>query len=586
MIGTGGIRRSPDEAVAAVAAIWNRTLPAGVSFVPGGRARRRQLLEGFAQRLVDALRDGDFDRQAGYRVGQDMVLAALADPQVLLVSLRVLREGLPSAAGLDDARSTGRLTELLDELAHGFATAIRTEVWSAAESINRGERSAWRDRQRDLERQVRHALLHDPLTGLPNRAALTALLDALPATAAPGSRLGLCLINLRRFTAVDQLLGHDAGNQLLLGVAGRLRDVAAERGHELAHLGGDTFVLLVPDTTGPDEAVKAADAALGALLSPWPIDGHDVPIAGRAGIVEHAAAGASAGELLRQASMALDWARHDATAWALYNPGRATAHLRRHQRANALAEAVAGGAVTLAFQPILRLDNHGIAGMHALPRWVHPATGPVPEAELLQLAEQSGLLFQLGHRLLADACARAAAWQAHDAAPIVSLDLTAAQLRHPDLVRTVIAVLERTGLPPAKLHLAVPEHALHDPADAIAFALDGLDRAGVRLAVTEVGMGHANLTATPVHSVRLHPQLITGLTLTSPEHRSSLSMATWLIAMFHDLSISVTATGVDHRDQTTALQLLDCDHGLGRALGKPMTGDAADTLFGLRRPPA
>ncbi|WP_432824830.1 EAL domain-containing protein [Dactylosporangium sp. CA-092794] len=567
-------------ALAAFAATWNRALPEGTSFVRGGRSRRRGLLEGFADRLVAALRSPDFDRRAGYGVGQDMVYASMADPRILAVSLRVLREGLLPAAGLT-AAAGDRLAQLLDEFAHGFATAMRAQVWAAAESINRGERAAWRDRQRELEGQVRHALLHDPLTGLPNRAALTTLLDGLTAAVVPSARLGVCVINLRRFGAVNQLLGHDAGNVLLIGVAERLRALAAERGDQLAHLGGDTFVLVVPDTTGPDDAIKAADAALHALPSPW----HDIPVAGRAGVVERAASGAGAGELLREAAMALDWARHDETAWALYNPGRATAHLRRHQRANALADAISAGAVTLAYQPIVRLEDHAIVGMHALPRWVHPATGPVPGAELLALAEQSGLLIPLGHRLLADACARAAAWQHTETAPLVSLDLTAAQLRHPDLLSTVVAALDGTGLPPAKLHLAVPEQALHDPTDAIAFALDGLDRIGVRLAVTDVGMGHANLAATPVHSVRLDPQLITALTPTAPSHRSNLSMATWLIAMFHDLSISVTATGVDQRDQATALQVLECDHALGRALGIPMVADAADTLFGLAFPP-
>ena len=606
---------SADERVAAFAATWDRTLPAGTSFVRGGRARRRQLLEGFTNRLVAALRGPDFDRHDGYRVGHDMVHAALADPKILLASSRLLREQLLDAVGRPDARAAGRLTELLDELAHGFTTAMRAQVWAAAESLGRGERAAWRDRQRALERQVNHALMHDPLTGLPNRAGLIALLRD-----GATDRRAVCLVNLRRFGAVNQLLGHEAGDRLLRGIAGRLRALAAERGHALAHLGGDTFALVAAGTTGVDDAVKIADAVLRVVPAAWPIDGHDVPVTARAGVVECAAGAAGPDELLRQASMALDWARHDGTAWALYDAGRAAAHLRRHERANALPEALSAGAVTAAYQPIVRLEDHAVVGMHALPRWVHPATGPVPEAELLRLAEQTGLLAALGRRLLAEACARAARWTdgahigrpaprsvegAHDAgthdgrprlgrparkptgAPYVSLDLTAEQLRHPDFAATVTGVLRDTGLPAGRLHLAVPEHALHDPTDAAAFALDGLDRAGVRIAVTQVGIGHANLTATPVHSVRLVPQLISGLDPIEPGHRSNLSMARWLIAMFHDLAISVTATGVDHRGQMTALQLLECDSGLGRSLGQPMTADAADTLFGLPHlPPA
>ncbi|MEV6931209.1 bifunctional diguanylate cyclase/phosphodiesterase [Dactylosporangium sp. NPDC051485] len=563
-----------DARVAAFAATWDRTLPAGTSFVPGGRARRRALLEGFAQRLVAAIIDRDFDRGEGFRVGHDMVHADLAHPRVLLCSTQILREQLLAAVERPEARAAGRLTELLDELVHGFTTAMREQVAGVAESINRSERAAWRDRQRDLEAQVRHQLLHDPLTGLPNRAALGGLLAPMP------PRLGLCVVNLRGFAAVNQLLGHDAGNALLLGVAQRLQVLAVDRGYHLGHLGGDTFVLVVPGTAGGDEAIKAADAALRVLPSPWPADGHDIPVAGRAGIVEGPAC-AGPDELLRQASMALDWARHDGAAWAMYDAGRATAHLRRHQRANALAEALAGGEITAAFQPIVRLADHAVVGMHALPRWVHPAGGPVPEAELLDIAERCGLLAPLGRHLLASACERAAAWQGHEPAPIVSIDVAAGQLRHPDFVDGVIDVLRRTGLPPAKLHVAVPERALHDETDAVAFALDGLDRLGVRVAVAQVGLGHANPTASPVHSVRIDPQLISGLARSSTTHRSNLSMATWLIAMFHDLAIAVTATGVDSRDQAAALRLLDCDYGLGRALGRPMTPDAADLLFGV-----
>ncbi|GAA2325657.1 bifunctional diguanylate cyclase/phosphodiesterase [Dactylosporangium salmoneum] len=563
-----------DARVAAFAATWDRTLPAGTSFVPGGRARRRALLEGFARRLVAAVIDRDFDRHEGFLVGHDMVHADLAHPRVLLVSTQLLRDQLLTAVGPPESRAASRLTELLDELAHGFTTAMREQVAGVAESINRSERAAWRDRQRDLEAQVRRQLLHDPLTGLPNRAALGGLLAPMPA------RLGLCVVNLRGFNAVNQLLGHDAGNALLLGVAQRLQVLAVDRGYHLGHLGGDTFVLIVPGTTGGDEAVKAADAALRALPSPWPADGHDIPVAGRAGVVE-GPADTGPDELLRQASLALDWARHDGTAWAAYDAGRAAAHLRRHQRANALPEALAGGEITAAYQPIVRLADHAVVGMHALPRWVHPDTGPVPEAELLCIAERCGLLAPLGRHLLASACERAAAWQLHEPAPIVSVDLAAEQLRHPDFVDGVTDVLRRTGLPPAKLHVAVPERALHDETDAVAFALDGLDRLGVRVAVTQVGLGHANPTASPVHSVRIDPQLISGLARSATTHRSNLAMATWLIAMFHDLAIAVTATGVDSRDQVTALQLLDCDYGLGRALGRPMTPDAADLLFGV-----
>jgi diguanylate cyclase (GGDEF)-like protein len=562
----------------AFAAIWERSLPR-TNFVPGGRARRIQVLEALTRQLFTALTDPAADPEAGFRLGGDLVRNAMSDPQIMAASLRVLRLRLLTDLELTGPAPASRLAPLLEQLALGFATALRDQVRRASEEISRDEREAWQTHQQRLQLQVRHALLRDPLTGLPNRAALTDYLEVVIARK-PSARTGVCLLNIRRFGAINDTFGLTTADRLLQEIAQRLRGLAIEREYFLAHLGGDTFAIVCEDTTGPDDAIKAADAALRLLRNPWRSDGHDLSVAAKAGIVERACDESSPGELLRAAAMALTWARRDnpATSWTLFEPAREALDVRRHQLTHALPDALRRGEFTLAYQPFVRLRDSTIVGMHALPRWTHPAVGPVPPGEFLDLAERLGILVPLGAHLLHAACARAATWQQAPEPPMLSIDCTVTQLRDPAILTTVMAALDTTGLPPSRLQLAVSQHALHDLTDDIAFTLDGLARSGVHIAVNNTA-GPANLAGSPVSAVLLDPRLISGLDIGMPTYASSATALAWLIEMFHDLARTVTATAVTRRDQFEALIDLGCDTARGDYLAHPMTADAADHLF-------
>ncbi|MET7424384.1 bifunctional diguanylate cyclase/phosphodiesterase [Dactylosporangium sp. NPDC005555] len=511
----------------------------------------------------------------------------MSDPQVVAASMRVLRQRL-----LTDLRITGqtpeaRLTELIEQFALGFTTTLRDHVRKAVEGINRDEREAWRTHQQQLQHQVRRALLHDPLTGLPNRSALATYLDTVIARK-PATRIGLCLVNLQRFSAINDTYGTATADQLLQDSARQLRGLATDRDYYLAHLGGDTFVLVAEDTTGPDDAVKAADAALRLLRHPLLIRGHTLAITAKAGIVERTAGENSSGDLIRAAAMALTWARHDnpATSWALFEPAREALDIRRHQLTHALPDAIRGGEVTLAYQPIIRLRDNTITGIHALPRWNHPTIGSVPADEFLGLAERIGILIPLSTHLLHAACARAATWQSTPQPPMLSIDCPTTHLRDPNIVTTVTAALDTSGLPPSRLQLAVAQDALRDPSDGIAFILDGLARTGIHIAVNNTG-GPAHLAESPISTVVLDPRLLNGIDVYLPTYMSSTTTLAWLIEMFHDLARTVTATDVHRRDQLEALNDLGCDTARGDYLAHPMTGEAADQLFnpGNRPPP-
>ncbi|MDG6108721.1 bifunctional diguanylate cyclase/phosphodiesterase [Dactylosporangium aurantiacum] len=566
-----------DARVSAFAAVWERSLPR-TNFIPGGRARRTQILRTLTGQLHAAVTGPVADPHAGFRAGAELVRNCLTDPRVMAASMRVLRQRLLADLGLVGPAPQDRLAELLEQLALGFTTALRDQVRDAAEGIGRDEREAWRAHQQHLQHQVRQALLRDPLTGLPNRAALTTYLGTVIA-GKPSARIGVCVLNVQRFAAINDTYGTVTADRLLQDAARRLRSLATARSYYLAHLGGDTFAVVAEDTTGPDDAVKAADAALQLLQRPLRAGGQLVSVTARAGIVERPVRGGRAGDLLRAASMALSWARQDpTTAWALFEPAREALDIRRHQLTHALPDAVHRDELVIEYQPIIRLRDNTVIGMHALPRWNHPTIGPVPAGEFLDLAERVGVLIPLSIQLLRTACARAATWQSGPEAPTLSIDCAVTHLRDPGIVAAVIAALDAGGLPPDRLQLVVAQDALHDPGGDLAFTLDGLARTGISVAVNNTG-SPANLAESPVSTVVLDPRLLDGLDVYLPNYLASSTTLAWLIQLFHDLSRTVTAIDVNRRDQLEALNDLGCDSARGDYLAHPMTPEAADRLF-------
>jgi diguanylate cyclase len=552
--------------VAGFAHRWSRAV-AHANFAPGGRAHTREVLCRLTGELADALTAAEFDPAVGHRVGCELVRNHMATPRALGVTVGLLGRDLLADLGIDDPCAAARLAVLLEELAVGFTETLRDRMLAAAESINRAERDAWRHRQRQLHDDVQHALLHDTLTGLPNRAALTRRLQDLRTD---GVRLGLCLVKLQRFSFADSVL---------LDAADRLRALAAQRGYYLAHLGGSTFALLVTDTQGPDDAAKAADAALRALPEPWRI-----PMSVGVGVVEQPA-GPAPNELIQAAATALRWACRDPSRpWLFFEPARDAAQSRHHEIANALPSAIADDAFTLAYQPLVRLHDSAVVGVEALARWRHPTLGPVPPTQFIRLAEELGLIDRLGRQLLRKACARAATWQDRAGAPLVSVNLAVPQLERPDLVAAVTAVLDETGLPPAQLQLEITESASLDPGSAGTGlqTLDALARCGVKLAIDDFGTGYANLAnlvQLPVHTVKLAAGFLDGFGAQLSLPRSSATLVAGLIDLLHSLELTATAEGVATAEQAERLREYGCDLGQGYHLGRPLRPEQADALF-------
>src|SRR5882757_2009169 len=512
----------------ALVKVWDRRI-AEVNFVPEGRAHTRAVLDTTLRRLLAALRADPFDARVGYRLGADLVASQIAAPQALGRTLSLLGERLLVELGISDPRAASRLAELLGELAIGFTEALRECALTAAEDINRAERTAWREQQRGLQQRLQHALLYDQRTDLPNRAHLTRWLTDTIASAPDSGRLGLCLLALDRFAVITESLGTQRAEALLVRVAHRLRVLAEKHGHFLAHLGEDVFAIAVPRTTSPDHMVKVADRALRALSDPFRLDGHRITLRGSAGIVAQQVPWHRAEELLRAADISLGWARaqpdthRQCGRWAVFEADRHAAEVRRHAITAAMPEALADGEFTLDYQPLIQLSNGELAGVEALARWRHAEFGRISPAQFIPAAEDTGLIVPLGMALLRQACTQAVTWRhATGATPVISVNLSVVQLHDPSTTPAVAAVLRDTGWPAELLQLEITESAIIGSGDEALAALHTLAGLGIRLAIDDFGTGYSSLAylaELPVHNLKLAASFLSGIATPTPAQR-------------------------------------------------------------------
>ena len=424
--------------------------------------------------------------------------------------------------------------------------------------------------RKELERNLRHLAYTDALTGLPNR---TLFHDRLKQGLAIASRrdtpLAVFFLDLDRFKVINDSLGHDVGDRVLVSVARRLRACLRDE-DTLARLGGDEFAVLLPEVAGASGSSSVADKLLKALAAPQLIDGQELTVGASIGIALFPQSGSDVQSLLRSADAAMYSAKARGRGRAaLFTPDLGERNTRRQQLEVELRRGLRTGQLRLAFQPYHELASGAMVGYEALVRWKHPRSGLLAPASFLAVAEDAGLIEAIDRWVLDEACRHARTWPSPLA---VSVNVSPGRLRAGDLRQHTDHILNQTELDPGRLTLELSERTLFDDEPDAFGMLSEIATAGIGVALDDFGAGYASighLRRLPLTQLKIDRSLVATL-----GQNGDSPIVAAVTSFAHALGLSVTAEGIEHPAQLERLVDLGCDFGQGFLFGQPQPASA------------
>ena len=431
--------------------------------------------------------------------------------------------------------------------------------------------------QREAADKIEQLARFDPLTGLPNRAHLREVLDR--SMTAMGRRAPGCaflMLDLDRFKAVNDTLGHQTGDKLLTQVARRLRQICS--GQEFCgRIGGDEFAVVIPRIAGADHVARLADAVIESLSAPYQVDEHTLYVGASVGSAVSPGDGHESEELIRSADLALYQSKGE--GGGLHYAYEPQLHAQAEERRLielALREALEKEELHLLYQPVVDVATGTLLGFEALARWTHPDMGPISPAKFVPVAEEARLIAPIGEWVLRTACLEAARWPE----PLrIAVNVSADQLTHSSFVAAVISALAQSGLDASRLELEVTESIFMNEDAGGLRVLEQLRGLGVRLSLDDFGTGYSSLgylSRIRFDTIKIDRSFVVGASKNVSEN---LAIIRAVVTLADSLGITTTAEGVETEAELDMIRRLGCQKVQGYYFGRPMAARDAVKLF-------
>lgn len=425
--------------------------------------------------------------------------------------------------------------------------------------------------RRDAETRAHRLAITDPLTGLPNRSGFEqALLQQLENQ--PEQEFTLLLLDLDGFRQINDALGFAVGDQVLVGMAARCL-ATLKPGDQVARLGGDDFAICLTGVSSSISAGKLAQRLKGQIAEPIRIADREHGLHASIGIARYPADGITLSDLLRHAELALACAQNDGgNGWRLFEPSMAKAVEQRQQLASDLREAAHRGQLRVHYQPIVDLASHRVSSAECLLRWQHPTLGMIPPDRFIPLAEETGLIDEIGLWCLQTACRQLAAWDAGGLELNLTVNVSARQIPGGLAPETVLGLLARHRLAPDRIGLEITESTLIGDRSAVESWLDALRSAGCRIYLDDFGTGYSSLAylkSLQLDTLKIDKAFIRDLNEASHDR----VMVEAVTMMADSLQLSVVAEGIETPEQLAVLRRMGCRYGQGYLFSRPVPAE-------------
>jgi diguanylate cyclase (GGDEF)-like protein len=434
------------------------------------------------------------------------------------------------------------------------------------------------ERKRFVE-HLKYLAHYDVLTGLPNRTFFHERLNqAILEAQRQNEIVALMFIDLDQFKMINDTLGHAVGDLLLQNVAKRLSS-CVEENDSVSRLNGDEFTVILPSIRKTEDALQVLKYIFKQLSNPFMIKDQELFITVSIGMSLYPSDGTDTETLVKNADTAMYYAKEQSNNYELYIPDMNKMYLRRMQLANGLKKALEKEELTIVYQPQMDLRTEQVIGMEALLRWEHSKLGMISPNEFIPIAEENGLIVDIGEWVLRSVCQKNKKWQSEGYLPMkMAVNLSTRQLRQKDIVESVESILIETGLDPSYLCLEITEGVSIDQIDSIISVLHKFKLLGVEVAIDDFGMGYSSLSYLkkyPIHFLKIDKCFAQDIDI-DPANRA---IAKAIIDLAHDLNLQVIAEGVETVGQLTLLRELHCDYIQGYWLIRPLPPEEIELVF-------